>query len=323
MYNIIQFAYTKAHTYKTEKSIFNIITGKKSHQTFFDACSQQLMSLYHSIPQLKYPSFERYSKSMNTETEANQSNIMISHPRHTYDSLANTFNAIQLLTQTLSNIQHGVHQFVPVTQSNTVQKCVKQLYQYISTENLQESFINELTSLFKLLSHHNDNVYLHYYLQGFEESMYTRQQVGLIEAIPQTELFELELRDMVSMMYAIEDEQQFPLLNKLIILPTLLNKTEQTLLGIKQGMDFEHLALQQNVKPNTIEDHILELFIKGYLTNYEDYLSNTNYIDFLNYYIDNRSERLRNYKDKFSDFSYFEIKLMIVGLERGDLHVTR
>lgn len=34
MYNIIQFAQTHAHNYKTEKSIFNIITGKKSHQTF-------------------------------------------------------------------------------------------------------------------------------------------------------------------------------------------------------------------------------------------------------------------------------------------------
>ncbi|WP_436859964.1 helix-turn-helix domain-containing protein [Staphylococcus caeli] len=323
MYNIIQFAYTKAHTYKTEKSIFNIITGKKSHQTFFDACSQQLMSLYHSIPQLKYPSFERYSNNMDSKTEGNQSNLIISHPRHTYDSLANTFNAIQLLTQTLSNIQHGVHQFVPVTQSNTIQKRVKVLYQYILSEGLQETFINELTSLFELLSKQNDNVYLHYYLQGFEESMYTRQQVSLIESLPLTELYELELRDLVTLMNAIEDAQSFPILNKLIILPTLLNKTEQTLNGIKQGMDFEHLALQQNVKQNTIEDHILELFIKGYLTNYEDYLSNTNYIDFLNYYIDNRSERLRNYKDKFSDFSYFEIKLMIVGLERGDLHVTR
>ncbi|MEJ7245477.1 hypothetical protein WL360_12175, partial [Staphylococcus epidermidis] len=82
-------------------SIFNIITGKKSHQTFFDACSQQLLSLYHSLPNLKYPSFERYSNNFNIETAQYQS--IINHPRHTYDSLVNTFNAIQLLTQTLSN----------------------------------------------------------------------------------------------------------------------------------------------------------------------------------------------------------------------------
>lgn len=101
MYNIIHFAYTNAHNYKTEKSIFNIITGKKSHQTFFDACSQQLLTLYHSLPNLKYPSFERYSNNFNIETEQYQS--IINHPRHTYDSLINTFHAIQLLTQTLSN----------------------------------------------------------------------------------------------------------------------------------------------------------------------------------------------------------------------------
>jgi len=40
MYNIIHLSLTQAHNYKTEKSIYNIITGKKSHQTFFDMISK-------------------------------------------------------------------------------------------------------------------------------------------------------------------------------------------------------------------------------------------------------------------------------------------
>ncbi|MGW7975888.1 hypothetical protein BU116_11060 [Staphylococcus xylosus] len=320
MYNLILFAYTKSHNYKTEKSIFNIITGKKSHQTFFDACSQQLLSLYHSMPKLKYPLFEQYSSNSNINEQQIQN--IISHPRHTYDSLLNTFNALQLLTQTLSNIQHDNYQFVPITQHRTVHQKVKHLYKKISDEQLEKSFITELTSLFQSLTNHNNDIYIHYYLQGFEESMYTRQQVSLIEAISQEMLFELEMRDLVTLMYEIENEEKYPLLHSLIILPTLLNKTEKTYLGIQNGLNFKQLAAQQNVKPNTIDDHILELFIKGYLTDYDSYLNHVEYKPFTTYYIANRSERLRSYKDNFSELSYFEIKLIIVGVERGELNVT-
>lgn len=320
MYNLIHFAYTKSHNYKTEKSIFNIITGKKSHQTFFDACSQQLLSLYHSMPKLKYPLFEQYSSNSNINEQQIQN--IISHPRHTYDSLLNTFNALQLLTQTLSNIQHDNYQFVPITQHRTVHQKVKHLYKKISDDQLEKSFIAELTLLFQSLTNHNNDIYIHYYLQGFEESMYTRQQVSLIEAISQEMLFELEMRDLVTLMYEIENEEKYPLLHSLIILPTLLNKTEKTYLGIQNGLNFKQLAAQQNVKPNTIDDHILELFIKGYITDYDSYLNHVEYKPFITYYIANRSERLRSYKDTFSELSYFEIKLIIVGVERGELNVT-
>lgn len=320
MYNIIQFAQTHAHNYKTEKSIFNIITGKKSHQTFFDACSQQLLSLYHSMPKLKYPLFEQYSSNSNIQEQQIQN--IISHPRHTYDSLLNTFNAIQLLTQTLSNTQHNNYQFIPITQHRVVHQKVKYLYKKISDGHLEKSFIAELTLLFQSLTKKNNDIYIHYYLQGFEESMYTRQQISLIEEISQEMLFELEMRDLVTLMFEIENEEKYPLLHNLIILPTLLNKTQKTYLGIQNELNFKQLAAQQNVKPNTIDDHILELFIKGYITDYDSYLDHIEYKPFMTYYIANRSERLRNYKDTFSELSYFEIKLIIVGVERGELNVT-
>ncbi|MDU7023954.1 MAG: hypothetical protein E6350_12425, partial [Staphylococcus epidermidis] len=60
MYNILSYAMSHAFNYKTNKSIYNILIGKKSHQTFFDASSQQLLSLYHSLPNLKYSTFEQF-----------------------------------------------------------------------------------------------------------------------------------------------------------------------------------------------------------------------------------------------------------------------
>ena len=65
---------------------------------------------------------------------------------------------------------------------------------------------------------------MHYYLQGYKESMYTRQQVSLIENISQQQLFELEMNDLVIMMFELENAIKYPILNQLIILPTLLLK---------------------------------------------------------------------------------------------------
>ena len=65
---------------------------------------------------------------------------------------------------------------------------------------------------------------MHYYLQGYKESMYTRQQVSLIENISQQQLFELEINELVIMMFELENAIKYPILNQLIILPTLLLK---------------------------------------------------------------------------------------------------
>src|SRR5699024_12205724 len=134
---------------------------------------------------------------------------IITHPRHTYDSLSNTFKAIQLLTQTISNTNHQIYQFVPITQHSTVHQQVKFVYKEIVKNQLQEPFIKELSSLFQSIYDKNNGLYIHYYLQGFEESMYTRQQISLIEDISQEYLFELELKDLVTLMNEIEHPETY------------------------------------------------------------------------------------------------------------------
>lgn len=319
MQNLFHYIQQHTHHYKTEKSIYNIIIGKKSHQTFFDACSQQLLSLYHSLPNIKYPSFERYFKANTSEIETTL--VLQTHPRFTFDSLINTFQSLQLLTQTISELQHYNNQFIPITQQQVIHKRVKQIYKYIKDQSLEQAYIDELFMLFGEIYKSNQGTYLHYYLQGYEDSMYTRHQVSLIEGLPQELLFELELNDLVAMMYQIEDEKRYPILHQLIVLPTLLHKTVISFEGLKNGHTMDELAHMQQVKINTIEDHVLELFIKGYLTDYKFYLSNNINSEFLNYYSKHQDERLRNYKERFPSLSYFAIKLIIVGIERGDIHV--
>ncbi|MCE5089728.1 hypothetical protein BUY43_10645 [Staphylococcus devriesei] len=316
MHSIISYASTHAFNYKTDKSIYNILSGKKTHQTFFDACSQQLLSLYHSFPKLKYPSFERFI------TEKTNENIKVKiHPRYTYDSLINTFSSIQLLVQSISHYLNKHLDFTPVSQHIMIQQKVKQLYIEIIQNNLFTHFQEEIERLFTIINQNNKNhCYLHYYLQGYEESMYTRQQVSLIENVPIKELFVFELNNLVDMMFAIESKKEFPLLSKLIILPSLLNKTALSYQQLTQGLSMEEMAIAQDVKLNTIEDHILELFIKGYHQNYQNYIPSDTVKNFEIFYLDHRGEKLKVFKEAFNELSYFQIKLIIVGIERGDIY---
>ncbi|HHR5749537.1 TPA: helix-turn-helix domain-containing protein [Staphylococcus aureus] len=263
MQHIIKTALQQTFNYKTNKSIYNILVGKKSHQTFFDACSQQQLSLYHSLPLLKYPSFELFLEKIN---EFNAEMEIMLHPRYTFESMGQTFQAIQLLVQTMSNTKQ-------------------------------------------------------HYLQGYDEPMYTRQQVSLIEKLSQQQLFEYEMNNLVTMMFELESGE-YTILSKIIMKPTLLNQTYITYTKLLEQFTMEDIAAQQQVKINTIEDHVLEILIKGYMSNYDDYVELEDQLQFLNFYQQHRGERLKFYKEQFDTLSYFQLKVLIVGFERGDLNVA-
>ncbi|HAZ5097197.1 helix-turn-helix domain-containing protein, partial [Staphylococcus aureus] len=104
--------------------------------------------------------------------------------------------------------------------------------------------------------------------------------------------------------------------------PTLLNQTYITYTKLLEQFTMEDIAAQQQVKINTIEDHVLEILIKGYMSNYDDYVELEDQLQFLNFYQQHRGERLKFYKEQFDTLSYFQLKVLIVGFERGDLNVA-
>ena len=168
-----------------------------------------------------------------------------------------------------------------------------------------------------------NHTFLHYYLQGYEESMYTRQQISLIEGIPQSELFEREMNELIDILNQLKDSTKYPILSQAIILSPLLTNTYLSYQKLKSGLNLKEIAQLQNVKLNTIEDHILEMYIKGYLIDYTLFINKKDILEFINYYQKHRGERLKFYKEHFTDWTYFQIKLVIVGIERGDLIAER
>ncbi|MEL3778236.1 hypothetical protein RUV87_02570, partial [Staphylococcus epidermidis] len=56
---------------------------------------------------------------------------------------------------------------------------------------------------------------------------------------------------------------------------------------------------------------------------YTLFINKKDILEFINYYQKHRGERLKFYKEHFTDWTYFQIKLVIVGIERGDLIAER
>lgn len=317
---LIYYALSHAHHHKTAKSIYNIITGKNSHQTFFDASSQQLLSLYHSLPHLKYPSFERFFEEFQNNYEDNNPTIYI-HPRHTFESLVLTFKALQLFVQTLSHHVHDTYQFTPITEQRHIQQRVKHVFQEVRAQHLETDVQTEIYKLFQQLNSEMTHSVLHYYLTGYEDSMYTSHQVSLIEGKPLSDIKLQEYNELVQCVKALEDKTLCPILSQCIMRPSLSHKTFKSLQLLRKGRSPEQIAHIQNIKLSTIEDHLLEMFIKGYLNNYSAFVSDEEIASFHAYYQQDPERRLKVYKEAFPNLTYFAIKLMIVGIERGDVSV--
>ena len=99
-----------------------------------------------------------------------------------------------------------------------IQQRVKQLYHQVIESNQVSNTIDEIYLLFENLNNKYNHTFLHYYLQGYEESMYTRQQISLIEGIPQSELFEREMNELIDILNQLKDSTKYPILSQAIIL---------------------------------------------------------------------------------------------------------
>ncbi|MCS4485472.1 helix-turn-helix domain-containing protein [Staphylococcus americanisciuri] len=314
MKSIITFVYQRAIPHKNIKSIYNIIIGKKTHQTFFDATSLQLLSLFGCAPNISYEQFEA------TVNKPISNHVNIPTSTHvTYPILQQTFVALQLLVQTLSYAHHQQFKFVPLTSQINIHRTVRQLYQHIQQQQAFVEAKEEIKLLFECLNDKHTNSTAHYYLTGYDETMYTQHQVGQITGFDDDALTLSLYIDMFTIYQLLNDSTSYPILHHLITgipLSPTLNRTYTLLIN---GHDISRIAQMTQRMENTVQDHVLELFMRNYLTNYTDYFSQE-MTDFIYFYMQQPHQRLRFYKSHFDHLSYFDIKLAIIGIAKGALH---
>ncbi|EKU49809.1 helix-turn-helix domain-containing protein [Staphylococcus massiliensis] len=320
MERAVQILKQRTFNYKTEKSIFNIITGKKSHQTFFDACIQDTLPLYQSMPNLNSQTFLQLLQSSD-----NTSDSLPKLFGHTYMSMRDTFTTIQLLVQVVSQYISDNAKYLPITSNLNIQQKVKGLFKEMKEEETISQLEDELMTLFEVLESELEVPLLHYYLDGYDEHAYTRQQVSLITSLSLKEVWFHELIALHHLVKAISNQDTYPLLSRCVEKPTLLHQTFTTYQQLLKEPDvkIEDMAARKNVKPNTIEDHILELFIKGYLHDFRPYVPSEGYADLKAAFLKAPNQRLKYFKEAFPDWSYFQIKMAFVKVRKEVYDASR
>ncbi|MGV3243981.1 helix-turn-helix domain-containing protein [Staphylococcus sp. 11261D007BR] len=312
MNDLIQYAYHKAHPYKTVKSIYNIIIGKKSHQTFFDATTLNLLTLFGYMPSLSYAQFQSLASNETQLTSINTTTHV------TFYELSDTFTTLQLLIQTLSHRKHHQLKFLPITSNIQIHTKVKQIYHDIQYHDDFAVVEQEVFQLFESLNKRNPNSILHYYLCGYQEAMYTDKQICSLNRWDENQVAVQFYNDLVELYKLLKQTSSFSYLTKCKALPHISIKVANTLKWYQQGWSLQNIAHHSHVTFNTIEDHVLDLFIKGYINDYHAFVTQINQ-RFIQYYDSHPYLKLKHYKSIFEDMSYFELKLHIIGIAKGDL----
>ncbi|GGI39884.1 helix-turn-helix domain-containing protein [Mammaliicoccus stepanovicii] len=318
MKDIILKTLSMKHEHKTEKSIYNILIGKKTHQTYFDATIEHLKLYYGCLPNLNYSDFE------NVVQEAN-----IDHAHHTiqsnqfYSQAKQTVSIILLLIQMISEKKHGNNQYQPIINDKDVQLYAKKLYILIK-DNQEDSFISEIYTLFELIETKFGKIYLHYLISGYEETSYTPEQIALLENISIMKLKSQLIEEYQFIQFSILDKQTFPILSMIDVKPPLHYQTMETFKLLKQTTQIHQLAKLKKVKEHTIHDHVIEMYIKGYLTDPYIFIVKENFEKFIQVFQDKPNQNLKYYYEALgSTIPYFEIKIMYVIHAMEVLNVTR
>lgn len=303
------------HENKTNKSIYNILIGKKTHQTYFDATIEHLKLYYGCLPNLKFEDFESI---INEPVE------LVNEPiigDYFYSQAIQSVQTILLLTQMISQKKHNHLIYQPIINDKEIQFKSKVIYTHIK-EIGEDKYIEEIYRLFEEINTYFQTSYIHYLLAGYRETPYTIEQISLIEEMSIMDIKERLVEEYQFIQVVIQNKERYPILSQITYQPLLNHQTYTTYELLNQTFDMEQLASIKHVKTHTIHDHIIEMYIKGYLNDKNIYISDDEYQSFVEVIQKYPDQNLKFYYKTLQDFTYFEIKLMYVCYAMEGLNAT-
>ncbi|WP_165980646.1 helix-turn-helix domain-containing protein [Macrococcus carouselicus] len=294
MDSIYQQAKVRKFAEKTDKSFNNIITGFKSHQTFFDAMMQSMLPFYNSNP----------------ERTGDAAEPLQFYP-YFYESSQLTFQALRLLTQTISARSSEVRDFYPVSNHLYIHQQIKY---WISAHGMDASiYQRELLMLFDELAAER-SVISYKLLPDAQGNHYTVDEICQADELTLDEYRLKVLHEMNHLTAFISEHEYF---KELYIRLPLQIATEQTRSLMESGVNLEEIAAARQVKLHTIEDHIIEMVIKDYEIDYTTFVAEDEIAAVRNLYSTYQFQRLKPYYQESGIDSYFKIKLALCLTMKG------
>lgn len=333
---------------RTSSAIYHLLKGKKSSQTIQDGNLYSLAFLFGLLPDLSraeldstiarfeqdqlisfQDDFYYLTEKGSTVLEKEAENFPFPDYLNgwKYKGKADVFwKRYSLLTQTLSNLQMGRTDFIPVQYEETVQHFVKKilLQDGIAKKELCEIIYKETFDILGSVGDQQAYIFVSK-LSGHLHSGLTLLQISKMLGIDETWVrleFQAALHYMLQKIERKVDH--YPVLSKLcsdmIHRPNLTATTQKTFYLLERGYKLEEIAAARNLKQSTIEDHIVELALHLDSFSISPYVpkERAQIIQQAAYSLKtNQLKRIKEYLG-LADVSYFQIRLVLTKM--GDAH---
>lgn len=326
---------------RTISSVYHLLSGKKSSQTIQDAHLYRLSYLFKTLPRWSRKQFEKnindlFQKDLIVSLNEDSKWIVTDQGINAYTDFfkENAFpkyiqglkyqdvsilmwKRLTLLVQAISYLSHGENRYIPIVKDPDVRDWVKNiLIQYPkSRSNLASCLFDELYSILNSPFPENPNIVV-MRLSGFQSIGLTATQIA---EFLEMELSESHFRFMNAQHYMIQvlikDHNKYNILSSL--LKDIYQKVPYTKTALrtyellKQNLTIEEIAKLRNLKASTVEDHIIEIALNNQqfpITPYVDQES----IEKISTIANTLGVRkLKPIKEKLSDVSYFQIRLVL------------
>ncbi|MCU7556776.1 helix-turn-helix domain-containing protein [Macrococcus capreoli] len=290
---------------KSVKSLWNLLKGARTQQTYFDAAMQNMLPVYELYPKVSIQAVEKLVKQKNDE----QSHLHL-YPYFYYASEIG-FLGFVLLLQTISEYLHHSTTYLPSTNRLFIQHHVKQLFIQIKTQDLFIDVAQEVERITQRVEKETGHCIFIHLLYGHDIAPSSTEHIAKQYNMTKDEV-ESQLFIEKNLILHLFKSEQLPILHQLYVRAPLHLNTQDTYQRIIQGNTVEQITQQKGVRIHTVQDHIIEMIIKDYPIDTSIYLSDVEYETMLKVLQQHRFGKLKAYYELSPIKDYFKLKLAIV-----------
>ncbi|TDM28276.1 hypothetical protein ETH99_01825 [Macrococcoides caseolyticum] len=296
---------------KSIKSLWNIVTGARTQQTYFDASMQHLLPVYEIAP--GYP-FEAFT-SMLSHYDKQREHILFPY---FYLASEMSFETLSLLIQASSEMSYGTSRYVPVSNNLIVQSRVKEVIRQAKAHdfNLLQLDFFKLVNLVQDKFKHS---YFVYKITGHDVHPRNDEQLARLLNIETSHLKFKLLAEKNYILHLLRNES-FHLLNQLYYKVPLHKNTARTYQLIN-SYSINETARLLRLREHTIQDHIIEMMIKDYPVEFSRFINADELQTIVNLYSQLTHGKLKSFYEHSEVKDYFKLKIGIAYaslMERND-----
>lgn len=301
MNSISNYIRTHYREDKSIKSLWNIVTGARTQQTYFDAAMQHLLPVYEIAPD--YP-FEAFTNML---SHKDKQQCMLFPYFHLASEMS--FETLRLLIQSSSEMSYGINRFVPVSNNLIIQSQVKEVVRQVKSEDIN-ILQQDLSKLVTLVQHKFKHSYFVYKITGHDVHPKNDEQLARLLNTETSHLKFMLLAEKNYILHLLRNES-FHFLNLLYYKVPLHRNTARTHQLI-DSYSIDETARLLRLREHTIQDHIIEMMIKDYAVDISRFIAEDELQSIVHLYNQMTYGKLKAFYEHSAVKDYFKLKIGIV-----------